>query len=247
VIVLGDVHRRWKEAAETIERAGLHGRTIVQVGDFGLGFGDRDRERQQLDDLGAALSQRDNRLLVVRGNHDDPAFFRHRRELAGGAICVVPDYSVETVEGRKVLLVGGATSVDRKLRRAGDTYWPDESVVLDLARLEALDIDGLAAVVTHTAPGIAPPSVDAQGRFYAGPLPEPPARFREALRRLYAHDETLAGDILAERRALNALYQAIRARTTVPHWIYGHFHHHVTQVHDGTRFIMLHELQLLEV
>jgi hypothetical protein len=80
VIVLGDVHRRWEEAAETIERAGLRGRTIIQVGDFGLGFG------------------------------------------------------------------------DREFGRTGDTYWPDESVVLDLARLEALDLGGLAAVVTHTAP-----------------------------------------------------------------------------------------------
>lgn len=247
MIVLGDVHRRWEEAAETIARAGLRGRTVVQVGDFGLGFGDRDRERHQLEVLGAALLQLDNRLLVVRGNHDDPAFFRRRRELAGGAICVVPDYSVEMVEGQKVLLVGGATSVDRKLRRAGDTYWPDESVVLDLARLAALDLDGLAAVVTHTAPGVAPPSVDAQGRFYAGPLPEPPARFRAALRRLYERDETLAHDILAERYALDALYGAIRARTRVPRWIYGHFHHHVTHVHDGTRFIMLGELQLLHV
>ncbi len=247
MIVLGDVHRRWEDVAGMIDRAGLRGRTIIQVGDFGLGFGPPDRERQQLAVLGAALSRRGNRLLVVRGNHDDPALFRARTELAGGAIRLAPDYSVDIVEGQKVFLAGGATSVDRKLRHAGRSYWPDEAFSFDQARLDTLDLDGLQAVITHTAPGIAPPSIDDQGRLVAGALPEPPTGFRTALSRLYARDEALAGDVFAERRALDALYRAIRVRGPIPHWIYGHFHHHIIATHDGARFTMLGELQLLEI
>ncbi len=246
MIVLGDVHRRWEDAAETIERAGLRGRTIVQVGDFGLGFGDPARERRQLAMLGAALARRGNRLLVVRGNHDNPAIFREPVEVAGGAIRIVPDYALETVEGHDVLFVGGAISVDRKLRLAGRSYWPDEAFVLDLARLQALDLSRLHAVVTHTAPGIAPPAVDAQGHPN-GPRPDPPPAFQAALRRLFERDEALADDIRAERVRLNALYDALRPRGPIPHWVYGHFHHHVSAVHDGTRFTMLGELQLLEI
>lgn len=245
MIVLGDVHRRWEEASATIARAGLRGRTIMQVGDFGLGFGDADRERLQLAALGEALARSRNRLLIVRGNHDNPALFRAHATFANGAIQVVPDYSLVMVEGHKVLVVGGAISVDRKLRRAGRSYWPDEACVLDLDRLAALDLDGLAAVVTHAAPGIAPPVL--RDRFAAGPAPGPPPGIRPALHRLYARDATLAGDVLAERRMLDALYRAIRRRTAIPHWIYGHYHHHDTRLYDGTRFTMLGALQLLEI
>ncbi len=246
MIVLGDVHRRWEDVARIIDDARLRGRTIIQVGDFGLGFGPADRERQQLVALGASLSRRHNRLLVVRGNHDDPAIFRVRTEL-GAAIRIVPDYSVEMVEGHKVFLAGGATSVDRKLRRAGQSYWPDETFLFDQARLDALDLGNLHMVITHTAPSIVPPSIDDPSYFVARALPAPPLEFRIALRRLYARDETLASDVFAERRALDALYHAIRVRTAVPHWIYGHFHHHSAAIHNGTRFTMLGELQLLEI
>jgi len=53
--------------------------------------------------------------------------------------------------------------------------------------------------------------------------------------------------VRAERRALDALYRAIHVRTAVPHWVYGHFHHHIVTTHDDTRFTMLGEMQLLEV
>jgi len=245
VIVLGDVHRRWEEAARAIDHAGLYGRTIIQVGDFGLGFGDLDRERQQVAALGAALYRRRNRLLIVRGNHDNPALFRTPTELAGGAIRLMPDYSLETVEERKVLLVGGAISVDRKLRRAGRSYWPDEAFVLDLARLAALDLSDLGAVITHTSPSVAPPPLDRYNHFIAAAPAS--SRYRAALQRLYTRDETLADDVGAERRALDALYRAIRTRTAVPHWIYGHFHHHATAVYEATRFTALGKLQVLEI
>ena len=247
VIVLGDVHRRWEEAARAIDRAGLYGRTIIQVGDFGLGFGDLDRERQQVAALGAALYRRRNRLLIVRGNHDNPALFRAPTELAGGAIRLTPDYSLETVEGRKVLLVGGAISVDRRLRRVGRSYWPDEAFVLDLTRLAALDLSDLDAVITHTAPGVAPPPLDRYNHFIAIAAAPAPSRYRAALQRLYTRDETLADDVGAERRALDALYRAIRTRTAIPHWIYGHFHHHATAVYEDTRFTALSKLQMLEI
>ena len=248
MIVLGDVHRRWEDVVTAIDHADLYGRTIIQVGDFGLGFGDQDRERQQVAALGVALRRRRNRLLIVRGNHDNPALFRVRTEIGDGAIRLMPDYSLDMVEGRKVLFVGGAISVDRRLRRTGRSYWPDEAFVLDLARLAALDLSELDAVVTHTAPGVAPPPLDHHIHFGAGATPTPaPSRYRAALQRLYTRDDTLAADVRTERRALDTLYHAIRARTAVPHWIYGHFHHHATMVYEDTQFTALGKLQLLEI
>jgi hypothetical protein len=130
VIFLGDVHGRWEDLASLLARHDLRDETIVQVGDFGVGFDQPARELERLDALDAVLAERGLMLYAIRGNHDDPAPFadgRHDRS----RLRLVADYTTLTIEGRRVLGIGGATSIDRAPRRwQGLGWWPEEAFVL---------------------------------------------------------------------------------------------------------------------
>lgn len=235
MIFVGDVHGEWVALQQKLQRLGVRDEIIVQVGDFGVGFGGatgRARERAALDTLDRFLARTGNTLLTIRGNHDDPAYFR---QCVWGyeRIRPVPDYTVETLDGRAILFVGGAISIDRRQRRAGRDYWPDEGFHLNEGALERADLNNLWGVVTHSAPAAAPPATPA--------LSSP-------LVRTYAWGEPrLLDDLEAERRDLTRLYEAVVRRSRPAHWIYGHFHGRATAAVDGTRFVMLDVLELQSI
>ena len=61
------------------------------------------------------MSEANNWIVFVRGNHDNPAYFdgvqfNHKRFLA------VPDYTILSACNHTILCVGGAVSIDRCLR-----------------------------------------------------------------------------------------------------------------------------------
>jgi len=232
MIVIGDVHGNWRDLAERVYASGIHGAHIIQVGDFGLGFNTPQRERELLAPLHRALLNTESVLHVIRGNHDDPAYWRpaHSHGWHYDTIRLVPDYTVLSVPGARILCVGGALSIDRILRRRNHGYWPDEGVVLDEGRLAALNLLGLWGVITHTAPDIAPPvAIDSSVRGYLD------------------IDLPLADDLRRERAALTQLYEVVRTRTSIPTWVYGHFHAHAEALHEGTRFILADVMQWLDI
>jgi len=201
MIVVGDVHGNWRDLAEQVYASGVHRAHIIQVGDFGLGFNTPQRERELLAPLHRALSNTESVLHVIRGNHDDPAYWRpgHSHHWHYDTIRLVPDYTVLSVQGARILCVGGALSIDRILRRRNHSYWPDEGVVLDEGYLAALNLIDLWGVITHTAPDIAPPfAIDSSVRGYL------------------AVDPPLADDLRRERAALTRLYEVARTRTFIP-------------------------------
>jgi len=232
MIVVGDVHGNWRDLAKRVYASGVQGADIIQVGDFGLGFNTPQRERELLAPLHRALVAAESVLHVVRGNHDDPAYWRpsHSHDWRYDTIRLVPDYTVLSVHGARILCVGGALSIDRILRRRNHGYWPDEGVVFDEDRLAALNLTDLWGVMTHTAPDIAPPfAIDSSVRGYLD------------------IDLPLAEELRRERAALTQLYEVIRARTSVPTWVYGHFHGHAEALHEGTRFILVDVMQWLDL
>ena len=232
MIVVGDVHGNWRDLAERVYTSGVHGAHIIQVGDFGLGFNTPQRERELLAPLHRALRNTESVLHVVRGNHDDPAYWRpgHNHHWQYDTIRLVPDYTVLSVQGARILCVGGALSIDRILRRRNHSYWPDEGVVLDEGHLAALNLTDLWGVITHTAPDIAPPfAIDSSVRGYLD------------------IDPPLADDLRHERAALTQLCTMVRTRTSIPTWAYGHFHGHAEVLHEGTRFILADVVQWLDI
>jgi len=128
---IGDVHGVFPEYMGLIEGVSQS----IQVGDFGIGFGNDEGT------VTAAMAQGNHRF--VRGNHDDPAACkRHPAWIADGTMH----------EG--IFCVGGAFSIDRADRTQGVDWWPDEELtiqsfytVLDLYEHLKPDV-----VVTHDCP-----------------------------------------------------------------------------------------------
>jgi hypothetical protein len=212
MLLLGDIHGEFDEVITLADEHALKGETILQVGDFGLGFAPLRHELALLARLDHALAARAVTLYAIRGNHDRPDYFQEGSPFAAlSHIHLVPDYTLLDLEGRKVLCVGGAVSIDRTARTAGADFWPDEPFVPHHAHRPTLDLTDLWMVVTHTAPREAPP-------FTLSPL-------------VYAwtgDDHSLLGDLVRERDHVSALFDAICREASPRHWCYGHFHEHAT-------------------
>ena len=111
---------------------------LIQVGDFGAGF-DFNIPGQfmiKMDSLNGILAEYNITLYVLRGNHDDPQYFTGTYENFWSNIKLMPDYSVVEIEGKRVLMVGGAISIDRLGRAEGKSWWSDEVFVLDEEKLK---------------------------------------------------------------------------------------------------------------
>ena len=217
---IGDLHGRFEVVAQHLRQHATPGETLIQVGDFGLGFRPRAEDTAWLRKLDAQLGAAQMRLLAIRGNHDDPALFGTSWvELAH--IELLADYSVRTIDGLTVLFVGGAISIDRLYRGPG-SYWPNEGFRLNPAAIAAIGTP-IHVVITHTAPS------------WAEPLAIEPA-----LRHLLRDDPTLEDELLHEREQVATLYTQLHAAGhPIRHWVYGHFHKRWQGEHDGTRLRLL--------
>ena len=241
MIFIGDIHGEWSKLAKLLGYKGMRDATLVSLGDFGLGFpiggrgGEEGRllEARLLDRLGSVLRGRGCDLHVLRGNHDDPAYFdglpdRERR------MTFHRDYTLLSAEGSNVLMIGGAISVDRSARVEGESWWPGERLLFDGDALDAAlrGIDTLDIVATHTAPDFAFPENKLVGG-HAGWL---------------TADPTLESDLREERAILTRIHALLLARGLRPaHWLYGHFHQSHREEIDGTSFICLNELRMMRL
>ena len=75
MIIIGDIHGKFAELTEQLTRLQIEHTTLIQVGDFGVGFFPLAEEQAQLAALNDVLRTGDNQLYVIRGNHDNPAYF----------------------------------------------------------------------------------------------------------------------------------------------------------------------------
>jgi predicted phosphodiesterase len=194
---------------------------IIQVGDFGIGFHPPKEEEKLLGILNQVLENRQVKLHVIRGNHDNPACFRDGSKNKSH-ITFLPDYSVLRFFDKNFLCIGGALSIDRSNREAGKDYWYREGFVFDEERIK--QIKNIDIVVSHSSPDVAFP-------FDMGGVNH------EYFRR----DPTLRSDLAQERINLTKAYYLLReeASNKLSHWFYGHFHqHHEMQV-DNTLFVLL--------
>ena len=193
MLIVGDVHGQWGRLADLLLKQEVRATTVIQVGDLGIGFRAWRQDIAQLRALDALLDRRDLTLLAIRGNHDNPRWwFRSPRSLAGlRRARLIPDYHVETVEGRVVLFAGGATSIDRVIRQRRDmSWWPAEGFAWRPRRLAGLPPPEV--VVTHTAPDHCPPH-----------------GFAPLVLAFARHDAMLLDDLRRERAQLSLLHASL--------------------------------------
>lgn len=162
LLVVGDIHGDFPELVWNVtERLGITDTTVILAGDCGIGF-DNSLESTYDRKLKGRLSESRITLLCVRGNHDDPKYFKEGELIDLPHLKTIPDYTHLTWGDRKICVIGGGVSVDRewRLSQKKTCWWPDERI----ERTSELLLGHEDIVVSHMAPlCIGPVSIRGEG------------------------------------------------------------------------------------
>ena len=219
VYILGDVHGKWEELFNRIKNYEIKDCYLICVGDLGVGFKDsHSKEIRCLEIANEFFAKRDIQFLSIRGNHDAPSFFNKEIQTFSN-LRLIPDYHIEFINDKKFLFVGGAISIDRKIRKPNISYWEDETFVLKSNFIVECDV-----LITHSAP------------IWIGPVD------KDGILGWCDRDEYLWRDCMKERDDLTALYKLARPKKA----FCGHFHQHFMVDFDGCRARILAELEIVE-
>lgn len=116
---IGDIHGKFLPYLDIIE--GHH--NTVQIGDYGVGFGEAGRERDEYTKeqawarFGPHGREKSSHHRFIRGNHDNPKACRENPNW-------IPDGHVEN----DIMFIGGAYSIDKEWRTEGHDWWADEEL-----------------------------------------------------------------------------------------------------------------------
>lgn len=218
IYFLGDIHGEFEIIFKWLVKYNIENSVIIQVGDFGRGF--RDDEDHLLNQLSDRLKERNCHLYIIRGNHDNPEFFKGKKEHNYSNVILLKDYTILEIEGLNFLFVGGAISIDRKQRTLGSSYWKKEIFNLDIKKLEF--IKNLDIVVTHTTPSFAYPTL-----------------WSEIVYNFADRDPGLYQELPNERKMLDEMHNILIKNNKIKKWYYGHFHSSKTEIHNEIEFILL--------
>lgn len=244
LVICGDIHGEFVPLVyEMCVRYGMRDTLVIVAGDCGFGFEKPGAYDQVFRRIEKRLAQNNCWIAMVRGNHDDPAYFA--TDAAGHTAVehkrwrTVPDYAVIQSCGRTILCVGGAISVDRQIRKQEMArhpgkayYWQDEVPKYDGSSLDAISDAGLKIdiVVTHTAPSFC--EFKTKGGLSSWAL----------------NDPTLLEECDAERHTMDTILAHLkRDGHPLERWYYGHFHNSWHSEIDGVWYKMLDIKELLKV
>jgi hypothetical protein len=143
---------------------------FIIAGDCGLGFNKPKYYEDLFEKFNKILSYNNTYVVMVRGNHDDPAYFDGERVNLSN-IKAVPDYSVINANDKNILCVGGAISLDRTWRikqeerinrfstsKKKSIYWKDEAPIFNKEALDKVtNSTKIDYVVSHSAPSFVNP------------------------------------------------------------------------------------------
>lgn len=219
VLLCGDLHGDSDALlyiAGKWEAAGGKPCNIFILGDVGLGF------KYCEEDLNYAFQELSNdgyKIYLVRGNHDDPSFWE--KDTHASAI-MLKDNTVINVNGKRVFIAGGGTSVDRIRRSEGESYWKNEA--LFVPNHIPREVGDIYCVLSHT-----------------GPVP-PVLHNKAFISYWLANDHALDADLELER------IQVARLQTLRPkYWVHGHYHAHcVHRIDPDINVYALNEHETLQ-
>lgn len=156
-----DLHGDRTRFAKGILRRLSQNDTLIVCGDFGFLWTGSDAERETLEWIGSRKFQ----VLFVEGCHDNLSLLEQypAEEFCGGLarhICgnlyQLIRGQIFTIEGKKILAMGGGQSPDYAQREIGVTWWPQEVPQLEelpawreLLSLHNYQVD---YIVSHQAP-----------------------------------------------------------------------------------------------
>lgn len=222
VYCIGDTHGIYN-TFRAIKNSPIEDCLLLHVGDFGIGFSYEDYN--QLINLNSYLANKNIRLLIIRGNHDNPIYFQGKNKIHcnNTHIEFLEDYSEKKINDRTFLFVGGGISIDRINRDINESYWIDEKVVLkeDYKNLPHYDF-----LITH--------SVDKSCPVVVG---------FKAIKYWLDLDKSLEADLVEERENLFKLIEHVKPKFN----IFGHFHKSFRYEENGRKYIGLDINEILDI
>jgi hypothetical protein len=150
-IVVGDVHNLFGHLNTLINRK--RPELLIACGDFG--FWPNERGVNEL----SVIKPKDTKILWCDGNHENHWALRDRTtdEMEPGVIYMPRGSTYTLPDGRNVLFMGGAHSIDKHLRKLGIDWFPEETITQsDIMNLPDMNID---IFITHTCPGELVPKI----------------------------------------------------------------------------------------
>ena len=214
IVAMGDVHMDWAALNSFVNQHKPD--IILQCGDFGY-WPKREltiKERNKLKHGGHLLEpnmQNHTRLYWCDGNHEDFWTLRDRTsdELWRRVYYMPRGKTLTLPDGRIVLFMGGAASVDKQWRITGLSWFPEEEITM--ADYEKLDPNmRVDIVISHTCPMELPMESH-----------------------LYGYEATRLNDW--SRKALSMIHQRYRPSL----WYFGHWHRYESWFCRDTRFTAL--------
>jgi predicted phosphodiesterase len=134
---VGDVHGHLYEFKLVVESKPKDIDKIIQVGDFGIGFGQSDYWHESLDKY-----MIENNIYFLRGNHDNPTQ------------CGEMQNNLMAGQHKDFFVIPGAWSIDHQWRTMGVDLWKDEELSYEeLDRMLSIyDLVRPKVMVTHDCP-----------------------------------------------------------------------------------------------
>jgi hypothetical protein len=168
-------------------------------------------------------------MYVIRGNHDNPAFWEWGTSFHLSNIEFVPDDYTRIIEDKVCYFAGGAVSVDRTRRRQGIDYWCGEQYTPQPVRYIQDEIDIL---FTHDVYHPCSPYTITNS---------------DVVNYFANVDENLIEDLQNSQSFMEYLYQDIIE--TNPNFVWYHGHYHESHVTNNNEQIThsLSELEFKEV
>ena len=253
ILVSGDIHGEFNSLVYKLcIQYKMHDKLLIVAGDCGFGFEKPEYYKSIVRKNSARMSQANNWIVFVRGNHDNPAYF-NGNAFAYKRFISVPDYTIIQACGRTILGVGGGISIDRMYRIqkwkeychrnreylhlpdkspfARDFYWENEPPVYDESMLESIGKKyAIDAVITHTAPAFCELKSKGMVEHFA------------------QKDPDLLADVQKERETMDLLFhKLIAGGHPLCNWYYGHFHQSWNAIISGVRFKMLDIMEFAEI
>ena len=148
ILVIGDVHNQFNDLNTIINKKKPD--LVICCGDFG--YWPAFNKSQGILPLSYIKLQTAEKLLFCDGNHEDHWALRDRttNELEPGIIYQPRGSTYTLPDGRIILFMGGALSIDKNLRTIGVDWFPEETITQkDLDNLSDIKVD---IFITHTCP-----------------------------------------------------------------------------------------------
>lgn len=152
ILVCGDIHGYWSSLNTLINKKSPS--MILQCGDFGYW---PKFHGQSIDGTGKkwdfyGLKNQDTKIYWCDGNHEDHWGLKNvsNNEILPNVFYMKRGSALTLPDGRNILFIGGAQSIDRFSRTTGVDWFPEETITQkEIYDLPDVNID---IIISHTCP-----------------------------------------------------------------------------------------------